>query len=76
METVNHKLKVTKLILDRENLYRTDLETVSNLSLTGEEKNWRDIWSRWKEAFSVERVTKEFFEEYKNVFFEVRGVVE
>ena len=76
IEAGKHKLKVTKLIFDRENPYHTDLETVCNLSLTGREENWRDIWNCWKESFSVERVTKEFFEEYKRVFFDLRGIVE
>ncbi len=67
-----HKLKITKLVFDRENPYHTDLLTISNLVLTGEEENWRDIWLRWKDAFSVRRVTDEFFEDYKNAFFELR----
>lgn len=74
--TGKHKLKVTKLIFDRENPYHTDLETILNLALPGKEENWRDIWNRWRDAFSVERVTKEFFEEYKRVFFEIREIVE
>lgn len=67
-----HKLKITKLIFDRGNPYYTDLLTISNLALTGDEENWRDIWRRWKDAFSVRRVTDEFFEDYKNAFFELR----
>jgi len=63
-----HKLKITKLIFDRENPYYTDLLTISNLALTGDEENWRDIWHRWKDAFSVQKVTKKFFAEYKTHF--------
>jgi len=51
----------------------TDLLTISNLALKGDEDSWRDIWLRWKDAFSVRRVTDEFFEDYKNAFFELRG---
>lgn len=42
IEEGKHKLKLTRLILDRENTYHTDLLTISNLALTGEEENWRD----------------------------------
>ena len=75
-EIGKHKLKITRLILDRENTYHTDLLTISNLALTGEEENWRDIWRRWKDAFSVEKVTKRFFEEYKKAFFMLRKTFE
>ncbi|MCX8031049.1 MAG: hypothetical protein N3A59_05675, partial [Thermodesulfovibrionales bacterium] len=70
------KLKITRLNFDRTNPYYTDLQTISNLSLTGEEESWRDIWIRWKEAFSVEKVTNKFFEDYKNAFFELRKTFE
>ncbi|MFO0793115.1 MAG: hypothetical protein U0586_03535, partial [Candidatus Brocadiaceae bacterium] len=42
------------------------------IALTGEEENWRDIWRRWKDAFSVEKVTDRFFDEYKKAFFRLR----
>ena len=35
--------------------------------------SWRDIWRKWKKAFSVERVTEEFFEHYKEIFFKLRN---
>ena len=76
IEEGKHKLKLTRLILDRGNAYHTDLLTVSNLALTGDEENWRDIWKRWKDAFSVEKVTDTFFEDYKNSFFELRKTFE
>ncbi|MGQ3683764.1 MAG: Eco57I restriction-modification methylase domain-containing protein [Candidatus Loosdrechtia sp.] len=72
IEEGKHKLKLTRLILDRENTYHTDLLTISNLALTGEEENWRDIWRRWRDAFSVEKVTDRFFDEYKKAFFKLR----
>jgi len=72
IEQGKHRLKITRLVFDRENPYYTDLLTISSLALTGEEENWRDIWRRWKDAFSVRRVTDDFFEDYKNAFFELR----
>jgi hypothetical protein len=76
IEEGRHKLKLTKLIFDREHPYHTDLLTISNIALTGDEENWRDIWKRWKDAFSVEKVTDKFFEDYKNAFFELRKTFE
>ena len=76
IEEGKHKLKLTRLVLDRENAYHTDLLTISNLVLTGEEENWRDIWRRWKDAFSVEKVTGRFFDEYKKSFFKLRKTFE
>jgi methylase of polypeptide subunit release factors len=71
-----HKLKLTRLNFNREQPYHTDLLTISNIALTGDEENWRDIWKRWKDAFSVEKVTDSFFEDYKNAFFELRQTFE
>ncbi len=71
-----HKLKVTRLVFDRNNPYHTDLLTISNLALTGDEENWRDIWKKWKEAFRVEKVTDSFFEDYKKAFFKLRDTFE
>lgn len=76
IEEGKHKLKLTRLILDRENSYHTDLLAISNLVLNGEEENWRDIWRRRKDAFSVEKVTDRFFDEYKNAFFRLRKTFE
>ncbi len=71
-----HKVKLTRLNFDRENTYHTDLLTISNIGLTGDESNWRDIWNKWKNAFSVKKVTDEFFEDYKKAFFELRKTFE
>lgn len=76
IEEGKHKLKLTKLIFDRVHPYHTDLLTISNIALTGDEENWRDIWKRWKDAFSVEKVTDEFFEDYTDAFFELRRTFE
>jgi hypothetical protein len=76
VEEGKHKLKLTKLIFDRKHPYHTDLLTISNIALTGDEESWRDIWKRWKDAFSVEKVTDEFFEDYTDAFFELRRTFE
>lgn len=76
IEEGRHKLKLTRLNFDRENPYYTDLFTIKNIALTDKEEKWKDIWRRWKDAFSVEKVTDRFFEDYKNSFFELRKTFE
>jgi len=73
VEAGKHKLKLTTLNLDKDSPYYTDLLTIQNLALTGDEKNWKDIYLRWKSAFSVEKVTNKFFEDYKSIFFDLRN---
>lgn len=74
-QTGSHKLKITKLVLDKKEIHYTDIETLSNLFYTGDESSWRDVWKKWREAFSVERVTIDFFEDYKRVFFRLRNIL-
>lgn len=74
-QTGTHKLKITKLIVNKKEIHYTDAETLSNLFYTGKEASWRDAWRRWKEAFNVERVTIDFFEDYKKVFFRLRDTL-
>lgn len=70
-----HKLIITKLHVDLENIYYTDTQILSGLIYEGEE-NWREIWRKWKEAFNVEKVTKQFFKDYKEIFFYLRKEIE
>ncbi|MHA1195336.1 MAG: Eco57I restriction-modification methylase domain-containing protein [Promethearchaeota archaeon] len=63
-----HKLKLTKLIINKDEIYYTDVQTISSLYYQ-EGTNLRQVWRQWKSAFSVERVTKNFFENYKKIFF-------
>ncbi|MFH8039239.1 MAG: DNA methyltransferase [Candidatus Aenigmatarchaeota archaeon] len=72
LDVGKHKLKITKLFLQRDDPYYTAIEVLSNLYYDGTEKNWRDVYKKWKEAFSVERVTESFFEDYKKIFFKIR----
>jgi hypothetical protein len=67
-----HKLKITKLILNKKDLHYTDIETICNLYYEGTESSWRDVWRKWRDAFNVEKVTEDFFEDYKTVFFKLR----
>ncbi len=76
LEAGKHKLKLTKLILDKKDIesksnYYSVIQTLANMAYE-ENAGWRDIWRKWKKAFSVERVTKEFFDRYKEIFFKVR----
>ncbi len=72
-----HKLKLTKLVINKEEIidkkeYYTVIETLSNIYFE-EGDTWRDVWRKWNKAFSVERVTNAFFEDYKRIFFTLRN---
>ncbi len=77
VEAGKNKLKLIKLIVDKEDIrakkdYYSVIQTLVNLRY--ENKDTRaDTWKNWKKAFSVERVTEEFFEHYKKIFLELRG---
>lgn len=75
VEVGKHKLKITRLIFDRQEPYHTDLETIANLAY-GPEDDWRILWLKWRGAFNVEKVTRKFFEDYKTIFFSLRKKVE
>ena len=72
-----HKLKLIKLNVNKEDIrtkkiFYSVIETLANLRY--ENRNtWREVWAKWKKAFSVERVTKAFFDDYKEVFFKLRS---
>ncbi len=65
------KLKIIKLVLDKDDLHYTQIQTLARINYQGV-ANWRIIWRQWGEAFNVESVTKQFFEDYKRVFFRLR----
>ncbi len=69
------KLRITKLILNKNEDYYTDKETLANLYYEGTEPSWRDVWKKWKEAFNVEKVTEQFFDDYKTIFLHLREIV-
>ena len=75
-EAGKHKLKLTKLTIDKEDIkskkdYYSVIQTLANMEYE-DKAGWREVWRKWKKAFSVERVTEEFFERYKEVFFKLR----
>ena len=77
VEVGKHKLKLIKLNVDKEDI-RTKkvrysvIETLANLRYENK-ATWREVWRNWKKAFSVERVTEAFFDDYKEVFFKLRS---
>jgi hypothetical protein len=72
IEAGKHKLRVTKLVVDKSYLHYTDVETISNMVYEGED-HWAHIRKKWDNAFSVSRVTDDFFEDYKDIFFKIRN---
>jgi hypothetical protein len=55
----------------RERPYRTDCEVLSHIRVDGPQDPGR-IWQLHEEAFRVERVTEQFFEDYSYVFKEIQ----
>ena len=74
-EAGKHKLKLTKLVVDPNNLHYTDVHTLASMR-SAKEETWRDVWKKWSKAFSVERVTESFFEDYKDTFFMLRKALD
>lgn len=70
-EAGEHKLKLTKLNLNRKNIFYSDVQILSSLQYDTE-RSWRHIWREWKDAFSVEKVTESFFDDYQRQFFRIR----
>lgn len=60
------KLLLRILLIDPQNVYHTDIEVLNNIFISPDEQKPEVIWRKHSEAFSVERVTKEFFEAYKS----------
>ncbi len=63
----NENLKIRRLNIKERNFTKTDYDIINGLSL----KNKRivddlDIELEYRKAFSIEKVTKDFFEEFKN----------
>ena len=77
VEIGKHKLKLIKLNVDKEDIKTKKvrysvIETLANLRYENK-ATWREVWKNWKTAFDVERVTKAFFEDYKEMFFKLRS---
>jgi len=65
-------LQLRILPLEPANVYHTDLEVLQSIALTPEEQHPEIIRKKHEEAFSVERVTDEFFENYKLILKELK----
>ena len=71
-----HKLRLIKLVINKEDItnkkeYYSVIETLANIYYENE-ANWRDVWRKWRKAFSVKRVTMDFFRDYSSIFFTIR----
>jgi len=62
------KRKLTKLVVDSSQPYHTDKEILDSLALSADIKNPVEVYKLFQSAFNVERVTKKFFTEYREVF--------
>jgi hypothetical protein len=58
----------------KNDIHYTDLQTVIALLYHhhDNEGNIEMLWKQWETVFSVDRITKLFFEDYKNVFFSLK----
>src|SRR3989344_2361098 len=62
------KRKLTKLVVNSSQPYHTDKEILDSLVLSADIKNPVEVYKLFQSAFSVEKVTKKFFTEYREVF--------
>jgi len=69
-----YDLKTTRLEVDTENVFYSDADALSKIWLE-EERNWPHVWNQWEKAFSIDKVTKQFFEDYQEQFFHIREKV-
>jgi hypothetical protein len=60
------------LQVHREKPYRTDLEVLSRIQ-AHDVRDPHEIWRRHEEAFSVQRVTEQFFRDYSEVFYRIQA---
>ena len=67
-------VKLTKLEVDSKNVFYSDADALSRIWID-EEKRYPHIWNQWEKAFSIDKVTKQFFEDYQEQFFQIREKV-
>jgi len=65
------KRKLVKLNLDRENAFYTDKWVISSMAVK-DKTDPLDIYKTLKDALSIERVSRAFFEDYKSIFLRIR----
>ncbi len=59
----------------RDRPYRTDLEVLDRIRADGL-RDPQAIWERQREAFSIQRVTEQFFRDYSKVFGRIQSVLQ
>ena len=59
------------LQVQRERPYRTDLEVLDRIRADGLQDS-QEIYKRHEEAFSIQRVTEQFFQDYSKAFKQIR----
>ncbi|WP_333784768.1 DNA methyltransferase, partial [Thermocrinis sp.] len=74
-DTTKIKILLRTLYLDPSSPYHTDLEVLEMIRINPNEQIPDIIWQKHKTAFDVERVTKEFFEAYKNALNFIRDEI-
>ncbi|QHN06654.1 hypothetical protein FZP57_06130 [Methanothermobacter sp. THM-1] len=70
-----YKLKLTRLNINKEEIIeRNEHYTVIHIlsKIQYENEDFRQLWKKWIKSFSVEKVTEEFFEDYQEIFFDLR----
>ncbi|MCL0057980.1 hypothetical protein M1N05_02810, partial [Dehalococcoidales bacterium] len=68
-------LQLRILPIDPSNVYHTDLEVLNGIILAPTEQYPEIIRQKHEEAFSVERVTDEFFKTYKRILDELKNAL-
>ncbi|MBW1973043.1 MAG: hypothetical protein JRI44_09475, partial [Deltaproteobacteria bacterium] len=66
------KRKLIKLNIDINNAYYTDKWILSNIAINENINDPLDIYKILTKAFSVEKVSEIFFDDYKRIFFDIR----
>jgi hypothetical protein len=67
-------IQLTTLEVDSENVFYSDADALSKIWIE-EEKRYPHIWNDWEKAFSIDKVTEQFFEDYQEQFFHIREKV-
>lgn len=70
-----YKLKLIRLNVNKEEIIeRNEHYTVINIlfKIQYQNENYRELWKKLLESFSVEKVTEEFFKDYQEIFFDLR----
>lgn len=70
-----YKLKLTRLNINKEEIIeRNEHYTVIHIlsKIQYENEDFRQLWKKWIKSFSVEKVTEEFFDDYQEIFFDLR----